>query len=435
MLFLISRDTRSTNRCLKGVFRTQTNTPVTVLVRSRCWRSFSSVFTLQRGQRDFSLPTDVVAVTRQNHANKRAVKHKKMVAEAPKPPAAVPSLKHAPGMYKGKIIQSKITSIWKSSSSVGEADPKPSAPKTESQKAGNMTKMESKSAADTLRNGAQKPAPTRAKLANWLASKGKTFKRPAMTTAVQQKTKFSTKPSSGPKPQTQSHAETQSVKQNYPEPEHVQEAENPDPAAAHCADTQRAEVTTHCQTPAVVNTTLNLLEDSDDLCEGQQDRVDDIVVDLCDALEAMEMPSRCNDEVLQGTDLCAEVEKADSAKGGMETTPPREGASVVKYSVKTTPYLQSVKKIIEGAAGSSSSRKKNNIHDLKFVTPVRRSLRIQRKLSRMPTIIRGHDPCMSSLAELEKLGDDPTAYIYRKNLAMLAGLPASSLRSWDTISF
>ncbi|XP_041656649.1 cytoskeleton-associated protein 2 isoform X2 [Cheilinus undulatus] len=506
---------------------------------------------------------------RQTHSqaflSEQAVKHKKMVAEAPKPPAAVPSLKSAPGMYKGKIIQSKIGSIWKSSSSVGEADPKPSAPKTESQMAGNMTKMRSKSFADTLRNGSQKPAPIRsksvsekpthvskpsvsgrppagfssarppartipatltststrntkvapskgignqmskpkvsvtdrkvskppvsstisqyrlnvesaeerrAKLANWLASKGKTFKRPAMTTAIQPKTKVSTKPASGPKPQTQSHVETQSVKQINPEPQHVQEAENLDSAAALCADTQRAEVTTHCQTPAIMNTTLDLLEDSDDLFEGQQDRVDDIVVNLCDALEAMETPSRCND-VLQVTDLCAEVklesrneeedcekeelknektedveeqlkvvhvkdeekendkeegemddaEEADSDEGVMETTPQREEASVVKYSVKTTPYLQSVKKTIEGEVSLGSSRRKSNIKDLKFLTPVRRSCRIERKSSRMPTMLVDHDPCVSSLAELVKLDDDPNAYIYRKNPALLEGLP------------
>ncbi|KAG7240918.1 hypothetical protein INR49_026216 [Caranx melampygus] len=98
----------------------------------------------------------------------------------------------------------------------------------------------------------------------------------------------------------------------------------------------------------------------------------------------------------------------------METTPPMEGASEIKYSVKTTPYLQSVKKLIEDEV--STSRRKSNIKDLKFLTPVRRSSRIQRKSSQLPTMLVDHDPCVSSLAELVKLNDDANAYIYRKTL-------------------
>lgn len=91
----------------------------------------------------------------------QAVKDKKIVAEVPKPPAAVPSSKPAPGMYKGKIVQSKIGAIWKSSATVGRAEPKPSAPKAE---VGNVTKTRSKSVADLPGHGTQKPAQTRSKL-------------------------------------------------------------------------------------------------------------------------------------------------------------------------------------------------------------------------------------------------------------------------------
>lgn len=93
----------------------------------------------------------------------QAVRHKKIVAEAPKPPAPALSSRPAPGMFKGRIVQSKIGSIWKSSASLDRADPKPSAPKTESQRVGNLTKSRSKSVADLPRNGAHKPAPTRSK--------------------------------------------------------------------------------------------------------------------------------------------------------------------------------------------------------------------------------------------------------------------------------
>lgn len=104
---------------------------------------------------------------RQTHSqaflSEQVVKHKKIVAEAPKPPAAVPSSKPAPGMYKGKIVQSKIGSIWKSSATAGGADPKPAAPKTKSQMVGNATKSRSKSVADLPGRGTQNPALTRSK--------------------------------------------------------------------------------------------------------------------------------------------------------------------------------------------------------------------------------------------------------------------------------
>lgn len=85
----------------------------------------------------------------------------------------------------------------------------------------------------------------RAKLAEWLASKGKTFKRPAMTTAAPSKPKVSAKPEADLKPQ--SHADPQPAAQCKPEPS--VEAHESDSAAAHCADTQGAGLMIHSQTP------------------------------------------------------------------------------------------------------------------------------------------------------------------------------------------
>uniref|UniRef100_A0A671VNX6 Si:ch211-266i6.3 n=1 Tax=Sparus aurata TaxID=8175 RepID=A0A671VNX6_SPAAU len=505
---------------------------------------------------------------RQTHSRcfltEKAVKVKKIAAEAPKPPAAVPLVKSAPGMYKGKIVQSKIGSIWKSSATLGGADPKPSAPKTESQRVGHVTKIRSNSVTDIPGHGTQKPTQTRsksvldrpaqmpkptiashppagfysarppartvpatltststrnanvaftkrsgtqnskpkipltdknvskppvtstvsqyrftmesaeerrAKLADWLASKGKTLKNPATTSVAPPKTKVCAKPT-------------------------------PDSAAAAalCADTQGAELTTQSQTPVMMNTTLDLLENSDaDLPVIPQEGVEDIVVNLCDALEALATPSSCNNgtfsyvcplgvillftpallsflfplELSQVTDVCNDVElmdgkpkdecekeelknkmsedvsekpKVEQVKDEveenddqgvetddedvesddecvMETTPEMEDASVVKYSVKTTPFLQSVKKTIAEDVSRSASRRKSNIKDLKFLTPVRRSCRIERKSSRLPTMLLDHDPCVSSLAELVKLDDSPNAYICRKNPALMEDLP------------
>lgn len=80
-------------------------------------------------------------------------------------------------------------------------------------------------------------------------------------------------------------------------------------------------------------------------------------------------------------------------------------------------FVLSVKKTIEDA-GASASRRTKNIKDLKFLTPVRRSCRIERKSRRLPAMLQDHDPCVSSLVELLKLDDSPNAFIYRRNPAL-----------------
>lgn len=123
--------------------------------------ALKKVKTVQRGGQG------APAEKRQTHSRafltEQVVKQKKMVAEVPKPPASVPSSKPAPGMYKGKIVQSKIGAIWKSGAPVVRADTKPSAPKVESQKVGNGTKVRSKSVADL--HDTKRPAQTRPKSA------------------------------------------------------------------------------------------------------------------------------------------------------------------------------------------------------------------------------------------------------------------------------
>ncbi|XP_037323214.2 cytoskeleton-associated protein 2 [Pungitius pungitius] len=417
----------------------------------------------------------------------QTVKHK-VVAEAPKPPAAGPPSKSALGMYKGKIVQSKIGSIWKptaggadlktgdrnemrrrsksiaempghgaqkpfqtSSKSVMDGTAQVTKPAVVSRPAGVQSARRPASAvSETLascrnanvapvqRGGTHRSQPKslatnkqvnkppvsstlsqyrftmenaeerRAKLADWLASKGKTFKRPPSTAAEPSKTRVPAK------------AKVQS------------------------------------QTPEIMNTPLELLENSD---IEQQDSVDDIVVNLCDVLEALVTPSRC-DELSKMTNVGSNVQLEDSKPHSeckvegvqqkmsenvaqvkdeveeseegelddecvMVTTPKTADASVIKYSVKTTPYLQSVKRTIEEEASTSRCRRKSNIKDLKFLTPVRRSCRIERNASRLPPMLVDPDPCVSSLAELLKLDDHPNAYIYRKNHALLEEQPDS----------
>ncbi|NXB84654.1 CKP2L protein, partial [Vidua chalybeata] len=55
--------------------------------------------------------------------------------------------------------------------------------------------------------------------------------------------------------------------------------------------------------------------------------------------------------------------------------------------------------------------------ELKFVTPVRRSLRIERVGSRYPEMLKDHDPVVSSLSEILD-AEEETCFFFRKNKAL-----------------
>ncbi|KAM4856748.1 cytoskeleton-associated protein 2-like [Urocitellus parryii] len=82
---------------------------------------------------------------------------------------------------------------------------------------------------------------------------------------------------------------------------------------------------------------------------------------------------------------------------------------LIKYIVCPTPYLQSIKKKKQFDESSSAFKK------LKFLTPVRRSRRLQEKTSKLPDMLKDHYPCVSSLEQLSELGD---AFICHPNAAL-----------------
>ncbi|XP_054442626.1 cytoskeleton-associated protein 2 isoform X2 [Pteronotus mesoamericanus] len=85
---------------------------------------------------------------------------------------------------------------------------------------------------------------------------------------------------------------------------------------------------------------------------------------------------------------------------------------LIKYNVSTTPYLQSVKKKMQFDEINST------LKELKFLTPVRRSRRLQDKTSKLPDMLKDHYPCVSSLEQLTELGDEMDAFICRPNAAL-----------------
>ncbi|XP_041334127.1 cytoskeleton-associated protein 2-like isoform X2 [Pyrgilauda ruficollis] len=68
---------------------------------------------------------------------------------------------------------------------------------------------------------------------------------------------------------------------------------------------------------------------------------------------------------------------------------------------------------------TSASRGKEFLEgpELKFVTPVRRSLRTERAQSRYPEMLKDHDPVVSSLSEILDAEED-TRFFFRKNKAL-----------------
>ncbi|XP_061290684.1 cytoskeleton-associated protein 2 isoform X4 [Bos javanicus] len=85
---------------------------------------------------------------------------------------------------------------------------------------------------------------------------------------------------------------------------------------------------------------------------------------------------------------------------------------LIKYNVSTTPYLQSVKKKMQFDETNSAYK------ELKFLTPVRRSRRLQEKTSKLPDMLKDHYPCVSSLEQLTELGCETDAFVCRPNTAL-----------------
>ncbi|XP_066495748.1 cytoskeleton-associated protein 2 isoform X2 [Tiliqua scincoides] len=90
----------------------------------------------------------------------------------------------------------------------------------------------------------------------------------------------------------------------------------------------------------------------------------------------------------------------------------REDSYMIKYNVSTTPYLESMKKKLQCDANDSA------VKDLKFLTPVRRSRRIQEKENKLPKMLKDHNPCVTSLEQLGELGEETNVFIYRQNSAL-----------------
>ncbi|XP_073716472.1 cytoskeleton-associated protein 2-like isoform X2 [Misgurnus anguillicaudatus] len=93
-------------------------------------------------------------------------------------------------------------------------------------------------------------------------------------------------------------------------------------------------------------------------------------------------------------------------------------SSVVKYKITATP----------GGKRSQQMAEQRHVdgHEIRFFTPVRRSVRIEKTAPRYPTALLEHDPCVTSLSDLvvedkDKVDTPPQnspVYVYRENEAL-----------------
>ncbi|XP_073697277.1 cytoskeleton-associated protein 2-like [Garra rufa] len=98
----------------------------------------------------------------------------------------------------------------------------------------------------------------------------------------------------------------------------------------------------------------------------------------------------------------------------------RGNSSVVKYKITATP----------GGKRSQQGAEPGQVdgHEIRFFTPVRRSVRIEKTAPRYPTALQEHDPCVTSLCDLageskeEVMGEtqpqSSPVYVYRENEAL-----------------
>ncbi|MCI4387944.1 hypothetical protein PGIGA_G00079840 [Pangasianodon gigas] len=334
----------------------------------------------------------------------QTLRHRKLVLETQKPPSSVPPKPLLPGTYKGRVVRSKIDCFRKPPSG-HEKKPSENKPKAE-------TAVRSKSSTTlsaSSRAGVQSGVASRTK--SWSDARLNTQK--TLVINLCERLEEMETPSSC-KSRGSADAEVK-VEEETPEYEILEEEERREGERREGERREGERREGERREGELMDTDGE--EKKEEKEEGGAGDKKTLKVKTEEEKKLFE-----GDEEEDG-----EEDEEEDEEEKMDSTPADVlDACVVKYSVKTTPFLQSVKKRMEGemAPGTPGSRRKSSIKELRFLTPVRRSSRIHRNSSRLPGMLNEHDPCVSSLAELELLdAADSNAYIYRRNPALLQHLP------------
>ncbi|XP_065752165.1 cytoskeleton-associated protein 2 [Phocoena phocoena] len=143
----------------------------------------------------------------------------------------------------------------------------------------------------------------------------------------------------------------------------------------------------------------------------QEATIDDISVNLGSEKPEIENKHPRN-VVFQGCEKEQDDKTKDPTSDVKTPNTETRAGCLIKYNVSTTPYLQSVKKKMQFDEANSAFK------ELKFLTPVRRSRRLQEKTSKLPDMLKDHFPCVSSLEQLTELGSETDAFVCRPNAAL-----------------
>ncbi|XP_010336220.3 cytoskeleton-associated protein 2 isoform X1 [Saimiri boliviensis] len=158
---------------------------------------------------------------------------------------------------------------------------------------------------------------------------------------------------------------------------------------------------------------VNLEENTEKACATKElvteVSIEDTGVDVDP--EKVEMESKHHRNVLfQDCEKEQDSKTKDSTHDVKTLNTEMRTGSLIKYNVSTTPYLQSMKKV---DFETNSAFKK-----LKFITPVRRSQRLQEKSCKLPAMLKDHYPSVFSLEQLTALERETETLICRPNAAL-----------------
>ncbi|XP_055551987.1 cytoskeleton-associated protein 2-like isoform X1 [Falco cherrug] len=137
-------------------------------------------------------------------------------------------------------------------------------------------------------------------------------------------------------------------------------------------------------------------------------------------------------DILKAADQTSEGEKAEQPIPREPMTPcPREMQQVVATPCLTGASWTKLPISIKLQVTSASRGKELlEARELKFLTPVRRSLRIDRAGSHYPAMLKDHDPVVSSLSEIMD-AEGETQFFFRKNKALPEVVELEGLSSYS----
>ncbi|NXJ85356.1 CKP2L protein, partial [Trogon melanurus] len=264
----------------------------------------------------------------------------------------------------------------------------------------------------------------RKQLEEWLASKGKTYKRPPMTLLQKKQITLSCRnvkeKEKREKPEQQSLEEIDSILTECLKlAEEGVEAEELSAVLSHVPQAEKFAKFWICKAKLLARSSpfdvMGLYKAA--VCAGAVplQELREVVLDI---LKVADQTSEGNVHVGAGRRAGLGACWKDKAEQVKPTTPcPSERQPVVATPCLSGRSLTSLPLSIKLQVSASRGKELLESQKIKFLTPVRRSQRIERVGSRYPEMLKDHDPVVSSLSEILD-AEEETQFFFRKNKAL-----------------